>query len=240
MSTVQAWEFPPTHDWQTKIDNFLFLGKLSCFTDNFSGWETLLAMGIEGNVNYTETLNAYSTGGKTSVPTTIKKYNVGCVQAAQSAYNTFSQTVLNLKDTEVQEKTWTETIDQAAAVARKAATDAIDTAAAKAKEYINTLPEGTRASAANLFVAGTKVVLSFFATVWSKMKEILDSIWQFIKGIWDQVTSAAGAIIAAANLAVRYITGGGGYESVALPEIDMNTLRAHPRKYDIVVPPTKA
>jgi len=188
----------------------------------------------EAAVDYTSTLNAYDLGNKTSVANTIKGYNTACVQTGQSAYNDFAQKVSNLENTEVNEKTWAETIDDAAAAAKAAATTAIDVAAKNAKNYIGQLPEGTRNSAARLFVAGTKVVLNFFATVWDKIKVVLDSIGQFVKGVWNNLTSSVSALKAAADLAIKYITGAGGYQSVALADVDLLILRANPRKYNVV------
>jgi hypothetical protein len=234
MSTVQVWASPPTHSWDTKIDNYQFLGKLSCFTDNFTGSEAMLAMAIEGNVDYTRRLNAYKAGNNSKTADTIKGYNSACVLTAQSTCNKFSQTVLGLKNTEVNEAAWSQTIDQAAALAKKTATDAIDAASNKAKEFIKKLPQDSRGAAADLFVAGTKVVLNFFSTVWSKIKEVVANIAQFLKGVWNVVQSAAGAVLGAARLALNYIKGAAGYQAIVMPEVDLERLRLNPQHYDLV------
>jgi len=240
MTTVHPSITPPLHPWDVQIDNHLFLGKLACFSDNFTTVESLLATAVEGAVDYTADLTAHDRGKNTKVVDTIKGYNTACVATGQTVYNNFAQKVGALKTTEVDEKAWSESIDDAAAEAKAAAVKAIDQASKAAKGFISKLPAGTRNSAARLFVAGTKVVLNFFATVWDKIKIVLDSIGQFLKNTWKNLTSALGAVIAAAKLAVSYITGGKiamqTIGSVNMELVNMLEFQQNPRVFDIRIP----
>jgi len=215
MATAHPLGAPILHLWKAQIENYEFLAKLSCFTDNFTSFEFLLATSIESAVDYTGTLND-NAGGRTDVAPTIKEYNTECVRKGQLAYETFADTVSRLKNTTVNKKDWTQAIDDAATKAKVAAMDAIDDAAQRAKDYIGKLPERARDPAAHLFIAGTKVVLNFFATVWDRIKEVLASIAQFFENVWEILGASVRAVGAAAELAVVYITGAGGDQSVRL------------------------
>lgn len=247
MSAIHPWDPPTIHPWGTQIDNHVFLAKLCCLSDNFTTYETLLATSVEGAVDYTTTLNNYSPGNKAS--DTIKSYNTACVGTAQTAYNTFASTVSNLASTTVNEKTWTTTIDDAAIAAKDAANSAIDIATTNVKTFISGLPAGAQNAAAQLFVAGMKVVMNFFSTVWMKIKEILASISQFLEGIWGVLKSATGAVLGAARGAIAYITGGaigtttGGtagittsYSNMVVVKADLKQIRANPKSYDVTIP----
>ncbi|KAI9769562.1 MAG: hypothetical protein M1839_003634 [Geoglossum umbratile] len=148
---------------------------------------------MKGAIDYTTTLNSYNPGS--SAADTLKSYNVATVQTTQTAYNAFASTVSNLSTQTADQKSWSKTIDDAPQAAKDAASAAIDTAAQKAKDYINTLPEGSRGPAATLFIAGVKVAINFLATAWMKIKEVAQALVQYLQGDWDVLTQATTAIL---------------------------------------------
>ncbi|KAI9764902.1 MAG: hypothetical protein M1839_005689 [Geoglossum umbratile] len=242
MTSIPSWEVPRFHPWDVQIDNHTFLAKLSCLSDDFATYNTLLATSVEGAIDYTTTLNSYSPGS--SAADTLKSYNTATVQTTQTAYNTFAGTVSNLSTQTVDQEAWSKTIDDAAQAAKDAASAAIDKAAKNAKDYIKTLPEGSRAPAATLFIAGVKVALNFLSTVWMKIKEVAQALVQYLEGLWDVLTQATAAILAAAKLAIAYIKGGtssstSAIASVRIEKVHLQQLRSKPETYNVVVPAIK-
>lgn len=57
---------PYIHPWDVPIDNYLFPGKLACFSDNFTIAESLLATSVEAAVDYTADVNGYNQGKMTA------------------------------------------------------------------------------------------------------------------------------------------------------------------------------
>lgn len=132
--------------------------------------------------------------------------NANVVQSGQDTYQEFSSTVQSLSnDPNPEQAKWEAAIDAAAENAKEKAKSVIDGARDRAKKIISQLPEEVHQGATNIFISGYQTVARFFENVWAQVKAVGGVVHQFLKGTWDQLTSAWNKVQAAGKDAINWI-----------------------------------
>lgn len=204
--------------WDVQLDQNVLLLKHSFAVNNFGIWNDVSALDLNLGIDRTASFNnlidslhldpKYKDAGDE-----LKKINSDTVQAGQDQYKEFSSAVENLKNKTPDKAQWELDIDLAATETKKKSNQAIDDAAAGAKEVISKLPSEARQTAADGFLAGYRAVARFFQNVWTQIKVLAESVYQFLLGVWDKITSAWNTVTDAAKAAVSWIEGLFGQQS---------------------------
>ncbi|RWA10700.1 hypothetical protein EKO27_g4400 [Xylaria grammica] len=188
-----------TSRWETIINKRAGLAKLCLATENFTAFHVLTAKQARSPIPL-EDLPA-------DVVSDIDKINTDTVDTSEKDYKDFSDEVEALKNEQPDQAGWEATINAAAEKAKIRAVDAIEKGRVDAISYIGALPEPIRDSASNLWGEGLDIVLAFVEKVYESLKVIIDSIVEFLQGIWDKITSTWDAIVTSASAAIDLIKG---------------------------------
>lgn len=210
-----SFDFTPVYlDWEKLLDKHVVIVKSALTTNDFGAVDGFIVDEKTSRIDHTATFKRFIESDNldpnlTDTTDKLEGLNEQAVEDGRSAYDDFSSTVAGLKDTPPDGTQWRIDIDNAATKAKEAAKKTIDDAAADAKAVINGLPESARAPAANVFTSGLNAVANFFSHVWSQIKVIAESLYQFLVGIWDKIKVALDTVQSAATTAINWIQGEG-------------------------------
>ncbi|KAI0429075.1 hypothetical protein F5Y09DRAFT_343083 [Xylaria sp. FL1042] len=185
--------------WENLVNKRVALLKLSLATGNFTTFHVLAAEQAKAPTSFDDL--------PPEVAKDIDDLNIGTVNTGEQDYKDFSDEVEALKGQEPDEEKWKQTINDSAARATERATAAIEKVRVDALDYIGRLPEATRQPASDLFAAGVDAVAAFFEKLYAGLKEVIQAVADFLKGIWDQITTAWNEVVAAAQAAIDFING---------------------------------
>lgn len=186
-------------DWQNLLNKRVALAKLSLATENFTAFHVLAAQ------------QATATSPRDALPddvvSNIDKLNIGTVETSEKDYKDFSDDVETLKDQPPDEELWKAKINDGAEKAKERAVAVIEQGRVDAIAYIGGLPESVREPASNLWADGLTAVMAFIESLYQGLKDVIQAIQEFLKGIWDQITSTWNTIQSAAQAAIDFIGG---------------------------------
>lgn len=208
------------------MDNHARLAVKCIQSRDFSPFQIIRAHEIISGIDHTVTLYAAFESKELAkeAETRIKGENVTLTNNGKGNYKHFSDKVEGLKDqdikgrdTKVVKAEWEEMMDKEADAASERSSKFIHENKDKCKAYINTLSEGARVPAANLWKSTLNVAMDFFKDVWNTITDLCMQVVNFLKGIWDKITQAWNAVVGWCKGAIETISGWfGGYSAEAI------------------------
>jgi hypothetical protein len=118
----------------------------------------------------------------------LNNISVATLGSLKSHSDNFTAQTTAMKDDKNPSKDdWTAKIRQNAADLKKKNDDAVDAAADQAIAKINDMPGPSQDAAANIFIMGTNIVNGFVQKIRDFAVNILNSVMDFLKGIWDKL-----------------------------------------------------
>lgn len=138
------------------------------------------------------------------------------VQTVQSDTQSYTNTVQGLQNTQPVQSHWEQTINDADDAAIRNFADRIHAAGTQAISYINTMPPSQQSGAAGLYGQGMSIVNSVINQVSGALGKVIDSIKDFLSGIWDSIQKTWNSVKSWCSTAVSSIASVFGLFSATL------------------------
>jgi len=207
----------PVH-WESLIDRHEFLALQAMKTKNFSIIKAIVAQSFTGdNEDHAQVLLAI-TGSDESIEE-IKRINVQAAEVPDEAIKTYVAAIEEQKNVpDINADKWLEMMDAQQAKTIEFATLKIKEATDQAKQHIKGLPEAARGNATKWYITGSNWAMMAYDTFSKSISHLVDSIADFMRGIFKAIGNAVDTVKAAVTDAVASIMGwfrsaNGGYLS---------------------------
>ncbi|KAB8226786.1 uncharacterized protein BDW43DRAFT_317574 [Aspergillus alliaceus] len=199
-----------TYDWKTKVRQHIYLAQEAVSTGDYAVLDIINAQEYINNVNpiaawHSSILPRYRS---VDVEHKLRDINLDGVEQSESNFSEFTKTVWKLReDPNPDRDGWENIILQEIDKQKKKSNDLLDWMGQQAIAIIQTLPGSARETAAQIFRAGLNFVIDFFKKVGETFKGIVQSVVDFISGIWTSVVQATDSVKQWAHTAVNAIKG---------------------------------
>ena len=131
--------------------------------------------------------------------------NINSATANQTAMDQYKSNIEAYKSE--QPADWKRKLEEQNEAAKAKVTKAMDDALQVAVAIIDKLPPAQQQAAANVYERGVEYVMQVFNTLVIKLKEMLNYIVDFIKGVWNALVAAKDAVVGAVTQAIDWIRG---------------------------------
>lgn len=199
-----------TPSWERLIRTHTYNLQACIRTDNYAYLHAAKAI-------HTLTLKTQATDVDPVVKANIDEIYEADAYAKQDVAEEFTTSVDKLKEEKPDADAWKKKIQDARDKAKQMADAGIDAAADQAINYISNLPSDQRDAAADISTTAMNFVMDIIETLVSQMKNVLNSVVDYLKGIWTQVQAAFVVVKSAVESGVKFIKGIFTLSTVQLP-----------------------
>ncbi|KAI4209522.1 MAG: hypothetical protein LQ351_007557 [Letrouitia transgressa] len=150
-------------------------------------------------------------GAPEAVDTKIKEINVNGAKQQEAAFEEFKKGAEDLKNSksngESQESDWRAELEKKRDAMKKRSEAAIDASFNAAAKYISDLPKEQQKNAYNVFETGANIVAKVAELAFAKIKEVIGAVADFLRGVWDKVTTTFNSVKSFVTTAIGSIVG---------------------------------
>ena len=173
---------------QAHRDNIFF----ALSTENLTYIHMRSALAVQQASN--PSLQLKAAGAPNNVELKLNAITVDCVKKQQQVFEGFKEEVESLKNSKPDEPAWKAKLDAKREEMKKESNDAIDASFDAASTYIQELPKEQQEPAATVFFGLTDLTTKAAEFVFRKIKELMESLVDFLRGIWDKVVTTYNSV----------------------------------------------
>lgn len=196
-------------DWMHRLETHRALITFSLSTELFNYVDIQSAMAVQKTTD--PSLALMAAGAPEAVDTKIKEINVNGAKQQEAAFEEFKKGAEDLKNSksngESQESDWRAELEKKRDAMKKRSEAAIDASFNAAAKYISDLPKEQQKNAYNVFETGANIVAKVAELAFAKIKEVIGAVADFLRGVWDKVTTTFNSVKSFVTTAIGSIVG---------------------------------
>ncbi|KAL9609518.1 MAG: hypothetical protein Q9167_005714 [Letrouitia subvulpina] len=213
-------------DWKHRLEVHRVNISFTVATENFNYVDMQNAMAVQKTTDPSLVLMA--AGAPETVDTKMKEINANAAKQQEVAFEEFKKGAEDLKksksDDKSQETDWKVQLENKRDEMKKQSAAAIDESFDSAAKYISDLPKEQQGPAYNVFETGTNIVSKIAQLAFAKIKEVIGAVADFVRGIWDKVTTVYNEVKSFVTTAIGSIFGRSSALRAIQPITDDNGL----------------